>query len=66
MHYETKHEDLGFPHDHLILYELKLFIIVRGRRALLRELLLQLDILVRSVFTFDEAERRTRAAMLFL
>ena len=55
VHYETEHEDLGFPHDHLILDELKLLIIVRRRSILLWDLLLLLNLLVRSVFTFDEA-----------
>ena len=47
VHYETKHEDLGFPHDDLILDDLELLLIVKGRGILHREvLLLLLDLLV--------------------
>ncbi len=46
VHYETKHEDLGFPHDDLILDDLELLLIVKGRGISHREVLfLLLDLL---------------------
>ena len=47
VHYETEHEDLGFPYGDLILDHLELLLIVNGRGILQCEvLILLLDLLL--------------------